>query len=143
VQLDGDRWWLKDLGSASGTYLAGAAIREAPLEEPAEVEIGKGGPRLALAVEHVTLTQEAPARLAARPVGSETEVIRRYIEPESGAQPGKQTLMFRRAYQRALKRSSRRYRLAIAIALLALLGAGGVILHQARTARPPGASPAR
>jgi hypothetical protein len=145
VRLDGVSWWLKDLGTGSGTYVAGSPIREAPLEGAVEVEIGKGGPRFSLVVEReqATRVHEAATSPPVGVVGSETEVIRRYIAPEPGTSAGKQTLMFRRAYQRVLQRSTRRYRLAVVLALLALLGAGGVILYQARSARPPGAPSSR
>jgi hypothetical protein len=143
VFFDGERWWLKDLQTGSGTYLAGAPIGEVPLGDAVEVEIGKGGPRFSLTVEHATRTQDAATRSPPGVIASETQIIRHYIEPEPGAAAGKQTMMFRRAFQRVLERSSRRYRVVIAVALLALLGAGGVILYQARWARPQGASSTR
>ncbi|HET8722673.1 MAG TPA: FHA domain-containing protein [Anaeromyxobacteraceae bacterium] len=51
VSFDGERWSLRDLGTMSGTYVDGKPIRELALEDAVEVEIGQGGPCLAIAVE--------------------------------------------------------------------------------------------
>ena len=51
VTFDGERWWLKDLETMSGTYVEGKAIREFPLREAVEVQLGEGGPCLSLTVE--------------------------------------------------------------------------------------------
>ena len=132
VVFDGERWWLKDLDTGSGTFIAGSPITEVPLVEAVEVELGKGGPRFSLSVESEARPKVASLGPQAGAFSSETQIIRRYLEPDSMLPAGKQTLMFRRAFQRVQKRSSRKYQLAIAVALLALLGAGGVIAYQAR-----------
>jgi pSer/pThr/pTyr-binding forkhead associated (FHA) protein len=51
VTFDGERWSLRDLETMSGTYVNGRPIREVPLHDTVEVEIGQGGPCLSLTVE--------------------------------------------------------------------------------------------
>ena len=128
VAFDGQGWWVRDLDTGSGTLVGGQRIAEVALTGPLEVELGEGGPVLALAPERV-----GPTRAASVPgFASETQIIERYLEPSQGGPAGRQTLMFRRAFARVQARSSRRYRWAIAAALGVLLLAGGVILVQAR-----------
>jgi pSer/pThr/pTyr-binding forkhead associated (FHA) protein len=132
VAFDGERWWLKDLDTGSGTYVESSPLHDAPLVNTTEVELGRNGPRFSLQVE--TKVRESPAALrpGLEPFTSETQIIRRYLSPRPGVPAGKQTLMFQRAFQRAQKQSLRTHRAAIAAALLALVGAGGVIVYQGR-----------
>jgi hypothetical protein len=62
VAFDGEGWWLKDLETVSGTYVDGKAIRELPLREAVEVELGEGGPRFSIAVEAGAPRPGAPRR---------------------------------------------------------------------------------
>ncbi len=48
VEFDGERWWIEDLRTLSGTYVDGKAIRRIPLTGAVEVEVGQGGPRLSI-----------------------------------------------------------------------------------------------
>lgn len=44
----GDLWWIRDLGSADGTYLNGDIVDAAPMEAPFEIRLGAEGPTLLL-----------------------------------------------------------------------------------------------
>lgn len=44
-------WLLRDLDSTNGTFLNGARIREAALQPPATLQLGKGGPQLRFGFE--------------------------------------------------------------------------------------------
>jgi hypothetical protein len=50
VQLvfDGVLWWARDLGSPAGTFLNGTRVQFVPLSENAVLELGQGGPSLAV-----------------------------------------------------------------------------------------------
>jgi soluble lytic murein transglycosylase-like protein len=61
---------------------------------------------------------------------TEDEIVRRYMKPANGGPAGKQTMMFRAAFQRVQKKSSRRYHVVIGAVVAALLSAGGVIAYQ-------------
>lgn len=148
VLFDGIMWWVRDLGGP-GTWVNGQRIQFVPLPEEARLGLGEGGPQLAIAVrpsarpvraeEGLPPPEAAPpanaSTSAAGPFRSETQVIARYLEPAGGAAAGRETLMIRRAFARVQRRSSRRYRLVIAAAVLALAAAGGVIAWQAHRLR--------
>lgn len=142
VLFDGvSRWWIRNLAGAGKTWVDGAPVQFVPLEGEAKVQLGKGGPLVSLALSEQGATEPAapeepaPAPAPAPPVGparelSEAEIIQRYMKPVGDAPAGKQTMMFRAAFQRVQKRSSRRYHLVIGAILLVLLSAGGVIAYQ-------------
>src|SRR5215472_6591713 len=50
VLFDGLLWWVRDLGGEAGTYVDGNRIQVIPLHQAREVELGKGGPRVLLAL---------------------------------------------------------------------------------------------
>ncbi|MGC3998873.1 MAG: FHA domain-containing protein [Anaeromyxobacter sp.] len=51
VLPDGILWWIRDLSGGPGTFVNGARAQMVPLRDRAEVELGKGGPRLELVVQ--------------------------------------------------------------------------------------------
>jgi membrane-bound lytic murein transglycosylase D len=134
VMFDNILWWVRDLNSPTGTFVDGTRIKMLPLSDRMEVELGKGGPALSL-----TITKEAQVGTEAAPLpgskegfSSEVEIIKRYLRPLGDKPAGKQTMMFRRAFDMAQKKSSRRYQVIIGLVLLVLLGAGTVIAYQAK-----------
>lgn len=127
VRFDGERWWVKDLGSANGTYLDGLRIENVPLSEKAELELGKGGPVLTLEVERPREIEESPTE---KVFFSETQIIQHYFNKSGSEGVGAQTMMFKRAFERAHKKRSRKYLVILGIALFFLGTAGGVILYQ-------------
>ena len=44
----GREWWIRDLGSAGGTFLAGEIVEAEPLAVPSEIRLGASGPILRL-----------------------------------------------------------------------------------------------
>ncbi len=103
IRFDGERWWVKDLGSGNGTYLNGLRIEEAPLSEKAELELGKGGPVLSLEMERPVETEDASTDR--KGFASETQIIRHYFKKAGSESAGAQTLMFRRAFERVHKQA--------------------------------------
>ena len=148
VVYDGvSRWWIRNLAGPGKTLVNGAPIVFVPLEGAAKVQLGKGGPVVALELSEQAAAEpeepaeepeapEAPAPAKAQAKAptrelTEAEIIARYMTPAAGNAPaGKQTMMFRAAFQRVQKRSSRRYHVVIAVGVLVLLSAAAVILYQ-------------
>ena len=131
VEFDGTQWRLKDLGSSNGTFLNGHRIQDVPLPAIALIELGVGGPRLSLVLER----KEEPVAVAEptetkADLSSETQIIRHYFEKKDSAGAGEHTMMFRRAFERVQKKSSRKYQVLIGVAMLLILVAGSVIVYQ-------------
>jgi membrane-bound lytic murein transglycosylase D len=157
VEFDGTNWWLKDLQSGNGTFLNGLRFQEMLLPDRAVIELGKDGPQISIvkdaSVPRMSEPQIHPeklstdghmaanvpfsqpkhlAKVSSSDFTSETQIMKHYFsnletDPEN---VGEQTIMFRRAFQRAHQKKSQKYYYALGIALLLLIVAGGTILIQ-------------
>jgi pSer/pThr/pTyr-binding forkhead associated (FHA) protein len=142
--FDGIVWWIRHVAASGETLVDGSPVRVVPLQGDARLELGKGGPVVSLALsergkeseregEEESPGPEAPASAPARgeaPELTEDEIIRRYMKPVGSGPAGKQTMMFRAAFAKVQKKSSRRYRVVIAAIAAVLLVAAGIILYQ-------------
>jgi pSer/pThr/pTyr-binding forkhead associated (FHA) protein len=150
VELADSTWWVVDLGSGNGTFLDGQRIDRAPLPDRAVIALGPAGPQLSLTVER----QKTPAYAAppaqnvsdvptletvqlgplpkrpSKDFSSETQIIKHYFGKKESEHDGEQTVMFRRAFERAHQTKSKKYKYLIVVALLLLLVAGSVIFYQ-------------
>jgi soluble lytic murein transglycosylase-like protein len=158
LRPEGDGWLLVDLGSANGTFLDGTRLApNAPVALPdaCEVAFGDNGPALSLetlrpkpvpppepppASSPGPSAGAAPGAPPARDFSSETQIMRHYFGKGGEDEPaGEQTLMFRRAFERAHKTRSRKYLWAIGgIALLLLAAVGGLLWQKSRLDRMRG-----
>jgi hypothetical protein len=144
VIADGILWWVRDLSGGPGTFVNGARAQMVALREAADVELGPGGPRLRLEVlkedrsiaPAATPPPAAPPPTAPEAYGgftSETQILRRFLRKQGAGQAvGRETLMFRRAFERVQRRSSRPYQVLAAVVVAALFVAGGIIVLQQR-----------
>ncbi len=143
VLQDGILWWIRDLSSA-GTLVNGARAQMVPLRDTAELELGPGGPRVRLELVAGETTRapvpapsppQAPEEPASGGFTTESQILRRFLRRGGGTPMGRETLLFRRAFDRVRRRSSRPYQILAAAVLVALAIAGGVIVHQQRKLR--------
>jgi membrane-bound lytic murein transglycosylase D len=131
VYIDGDRWWVRDLDSANGTFLDGTRIQDAPLPAEASLELGKGGPLLSLSIEREeTLEEEEQVKAGPKEFSSETQMIQYYFRKSAPEKIGEHTMMFRRAFEKVHRKKSRKYLIAVGLVLSLLIAAGGVIFYQ-------------
>ena len=151
IEFDGRQWWVQDLGSGNGTFLDGGRIDRTVLPDSSTIELGKDGPRLSLKVEKkeeppeiprgnakeepVTVTvplssPQTPQPESKREFATETQIMKHYFAKGETEDAGEQTLMFRRAFERAHKKKSKKYWYLIGVAALLLVVAGSVILYQ-------------
>ncbi len=126
VTFDGQWWWIKDLHSRNGTYLNGNRISFERLPGDAKVQLGPLGPELELHVRQEDEKISPPDRDRV----SETQIIRHFFEGSGDEDAGEKTLMFRRAFQRAYRKKSRKYMALAVVSILLLLGSAGVIYYQ-------------
>ena len=134
ISFDGQQWRVKDLESANGTFLNGARILDELLPDHAEIELGAGGALLALTVERPEPPKAEEILSATRDFASETQIIKHYFDKKGSEDIGEQTLMFRRAFDRAHKKKSKKYLYVIGavvgVAIIILGITAGVIHHQ-------------
>ena len=134
VVFDGHDWRLKDMGSTNGSFLNGMRIREAELPDKAQVEFGQGGPVIDFTVEHPQQAKAGETMIPAGEFASETQIIKHYFDKKGSENIGEQTMMFRRAFERAHKKKSKKYLYVIGavagIALLIAVIATAVINYQ-------------
>ena len=128
VFFDRDRWWIKDMGSANGTYVAGTRIAEIPLPASTEVELGRGGTLISLIWEGEE-KEKAEIKKEEAP-SSVTQIMDHYFGKGSPDNIGERTLLFRKAFERAHQKRSRKYWVVIGLAVFLLAAAGGVIFYQ-------------
>lgn len=127
IYYDNGAWRFEDLGSSNGTYLNGSRTETAPLAVPLELELGQGGPVLALTPQPARRATPSPAP---REFTTETQIIRHYLDASRTEKPGEQTMMFRRAVERVRKKKVRPYRIIIGVAFVLLALSGAFILQQ-------------
>jgi membrane-bound lytic murein transglycosylase D len=157
VEFDGTDWWLKDLQSANGTFLDGLRVQHMPLPATAVIELGREGPLISIVQEGGVIRMSEPlthpealpgdapmrvsvqlsppkqhAEVSSPDLISETQIMKRYFaKAETDSEnASEQTIMFRRAFQRAHQKKSQKYYYALGVALLLLIVAGGTILFQ-------------
>lgn len=131
VYREGDRWWVRDFESTNGTFLDGTRIQSALLPDAASIELGKGGPIISLSI----VKEETPGvvgqeKAESKEFSSETQMIQHYFQDSAAESAGERTMMFRRAFAKVRRKTSRRYLLALGFILSLLAAAGGVILYQ-------------
>ncbi|MBP1716538.1 MAG: hypothetical protein H6Q42_4741 [Deltaproteobacteria bacterium] len=123
VFFDGDSWWIKDMGSANGTYLNGTRIQEMLLPANSEAELGRGGPVISLVWEGKGRAKSEIKKEEG--ASSVTQIMDHYFGKSSGDKMGERTLMFRKAFERAHQKRSRKYWVVIGLAIFLLAAAGG------------------
>ena len=76
-------WWVLDLESANGIYVNGMKVDRAPLARQARVELGPGGPVLAVKLE---VAEQSDPTMAAQ--FSMTHYQKHYIEGSDEREAG-------------------------------------------------------
>jgi len=139
-------WWIEDLDSANGTYLidrnnrvSRERLTRKRFTENLKVRIGQHGPVLELlfdaGVDYASnqssrsrLAHDANTARAHSSPDSPTEFIHRYLEGES--RPSLEGEVIRQAVNRVSRRRSRKYKVLIGLAALAMIGLAGVVAYK-------------
>ncbi|MGA8030235.1 MAG: FHA domain-containing protein [Bryobacteraceae bacterium] len=127
VFYDNGQWWVKDLGSSNGVYIAGERVELAPVGQGIAIRLGIQGPLVSLEVEK--LPQAAPP-----PPGDKT-VLSHYVDryfgkTASDEEVGEHTRFVRRAYARVYAKQKLKYGKIMATLGVAIIAAGAYALHE-------------
>jgi len=143
IRKEGDAYRLADLNSTNGTYLNGQRITESLLEPPCVVRLGADGPEMSFIIDdgpaqdlNQTIVVSAPATVpqeASEKDTAETPASKRHDDLLSEAVArarmarhmgaGDSTVVImREMLDKALHRTSRKFKIAIAVLVCALVG---------------------
>jgi len=125
-------WFVRDLGSATGTAVNGELVMDARLDGVAEIRIGHDGPVVRVEPEGALPTTSRGADVPARKPGTESldEIARHYFEDRPDHEAGEHTIMVRRAFQQVKKKQKRHYYGVISVVVLFLMVSVGIGIYQ-------------
>jgi membrane-bound lytic murein transglycosylase D len=116
------RWWIRDLQSSNGTWVAGQRIDTVPVAGTTRVQLGLDGP-----VIQLTPATPPPAKRRSRSI---QDVSRHYFDQDAPDAAGEHTMMIRRAYKDMKRRQRHFYGLILAGLMVLLTIMGGIVLFQ-------------
>jgi membrane-bound lytic murein transglycosylase D len=122
--FESGRWWLRDLQSRNGIFVADERVERIVIAGPLTVRLGKFGPELSL---------EPEARLEepiARAGNSITRYVKHYFGPDASSPAGERTIQVRRAFAQVQKVQRTKQRRIVAALLLAILAVGSYAFYE-------------
>ncbi len=132
VIFENGRWWIRDLQSSNGLFLAGERVEQTEVTRPLEIRLGVKGPRLYFEPQPTPLPESPPAGEKV-PSGSGT-IVRRYVEHyfnrPGNECAGEHTRYVRRAFAKVRTQQKRTYSGIIATLLLLAACAGGYAWYE-------------
>ena len=123
VIWDRDRWCIEDLQSKNGTFLNGTRVQNAVLPARAQIALAQGKVVLICEIEAPTLSP---------PEHAIAEIAQHYFNDNTSAEAGTQTLLIRRAFQKARRKHAERYWLIIGAIFIVLAMTAGALYYQSR-----------
>jgi len=97
VYYEQEQWWIRDLGSANGTFVGGEKIDRHCVLEPSRVELGRDGPVMVLRVEgmpeNVSTDIQKNRRYERMSLAKTLGEIQRQLKPERAVLIGILALM--------------------------------------------------
>ena len=150
AMLQGDVWWVRDLGSTNGLILNGHRVEQSQLQDGDRLQLGGGGPLLSVILPPTPFRRtEAPSTVRAPvPSGpnappppapreqsgsaelSLSEIEDKYLNPKSDRPAGQHTQMIRVAYDRIRKKQRRKSSVILGAVLVLLAGSVTYALYQ-------------
>jgi len=146
VSFEDGVWWVRDLGSANGIYVAGQRVPKSPIRGTATIRLGVYGPEVVFETEPTPKQVGQPASSERKPETKREKraettpaprqdsghTVARYVEHYFGNKKtgddvpaGQHTMYIRRAFEHVQTQQKRRYgRVMLALALLTLAAAG-------------------
>ncbi len=125
IEPSGGAWRLRDCGSTNGTFLDGRRITEAELTRGAQIRLGAGGPEFEFLIGEVPPAPLEKTVVAQAPSVAEgdllVEAVERARRARSAGRHGQTTVIMREMLAKALRRSARKFHVAIAVLAAALV----------------------
>jgi membrane-bound lytic murein transglycosylase D len=126
------RWWVHDLNSSNGVYLADHRVERAPITEKMVIRLGISGPE-------VTLEIVNSQKNVAPPLSSQektSQYIQHYFGPGAGDDgAGEHTMYVRKAYAQVHAKQKRKFGNILAVLAIILLGLGVYAFNEHRQVR--------
>jgi membrane-bound lytic murein transglycosylase D len=126
VYYSQDRWWIRDLESANGTYIGETKVERFPIGKPVRVKLGPKGPRLFLTFESPPKEEETEVK----GTSSVTQVAQQYFGGATLKGAGLRTQLIRQAFKRVQKQQKTKYSVIIGIVVSLLFVTGGIAIFQ-------------
>jgi pSer/pThr/pTyr-binding forkhead associated (FHA) protein len=128
VYSDGSAFYIKDLGSTNGTFINGLRIRQAQLNYGDVIEFGLGGPKLSFEFDSSEKAHIDNIPATSRLKSPQDQEANRSNMAAREKEFGRDTVQV--MLNRAVDLSSRRWKIALAISLVALVATITVALFQ-------------
>lgn len=117
VAYESGQWWIRDLDSSNGVFVAGQKIQTAAVDRELTFTLGISGPAVHLEVEPPTAPSAGENTMIAR-------YVERYFGKNTGAAAGEHTMYVRRAIERVQAKQRSGYLQVIAVLALLIATAG-------------------
>ncbi len=129
---EGD-WWVKDLGSSNGIFVAGQRVELTRVGQGVKIRLGVEGPFVDLETERPKPESLAKAAVPAAP--GENTIVSRYADHYFGkgaanAPAGEHTMYVRQAFAKVQAKQQRKYGKIMAALGIAILAAAGYAFYE-------------
>jgi len=132
VTLADNKWYIEDLGSSNGLFIAGEQIDRAPIAGTVLVRFGHDGPTLVLS----TTASDAADRKTVVTERSESQILSRFLGGRTPTDMSRHTALLRRVIRSEQKRRARRYLTALAVlAVVAVMASAYVYVQRKQIER--------
>ena len=134
INFENGQWWLRDLRSSNGVYMAGERVGRIPIGPETTVKLGIQGPEVSFHFERPVI-EEAPPAIPLQ--ANSPTVVARYAERyfgklASGQSIGQHTMYIRQAFQQVQAKQKRRYGKIIVALVVCALAASGYAYYEYR-----------
>jgi membrane-bound lytic murein transglycosylase D len=111
VTLIDGKWYIEDLGSSNGLFVAGKQIEKAPVSGTLLVRFGHDGPTLVLS----TAASDAASRKTMMAERSESQILSRFLGGRTPADMSRHTALLRKVLRTEQIRRAKRYWITLAM----------------------------
>ena len=125
VYYEDNRWWMRDLDSANGTYVDGIKVDAFSLSRSLTIELGVSGPLVSFHIDEFEV--DIPKKEGDT---SLERYISKYFSDSPGEDAGEHTMHIRRAFQKVQKKQKSKFQIIIAAAALLIMIISSFAIYQ-------------